>query len=407
MAHTTDGIAIRVDQVHKDFVLPHEKVNSIKSLFTGAAKRGGKHHKGGKETQHALRDISFEIKEGEFFGIVGRNGSGKSTLLKILAGIYQPTKGNVHTKGKLVPFIELGVGFNPELTGRENVYLNGALLGFSEKEIDKMYDDIVAFAELSRFMDQKLKNYSSGMQVRLAFSMAVRAQADILLIDEVLAVGDADFQKKCYEYFLELKAANKTVVFVSHDMEAVRRYCDRAILIDDSVLVTEDKADKVSEAYTKLFDSTVNYTEYGAKLADNASERWGNHMMTFTKIQVDESIKSYRPFSFTVTAEAKQDIDNVVFGFSIKNAAKEKLLGSNTEITRKPVKKLSKGQKTTFTCKLPNIFSSGTHYIDVALHTDNYGTVEYWQDAGRFMVINDYNSPYQVSPDVEITEKRS
>lgn len=402
-----DDIAVRVDKVSKDFILPHEKVNSIKGLFTGAAKRRGKRYKGGKETQHALRDISFEVKEGEFFGIVGRNGSGKSTLLKILAGIYQPTKGKVHTRGKLVPFIELGVGFNPELTGRENVYLNGALLGFSEKEVDKMYDDVVAFAELERFMDQKLKNYSSGMQVRLAFSMAVRAQADILLIDEVLAVGDADFQKKCYEYFLELKGAKKTVVFVSHDMEAVRRYCDRAILIDDSVLVVEDEAGKVSEAYTKLFDSTVNYTEYGSNLASGESERWGNRLATFTDVDIAESIKSYRPFNFKVTAEAKQDIDNVVFGFSIKNAAKEKLLGSNTEITKSYVKKLGKGEKITFTCKMPNIFSSGTHYIDVAMQTDAQGTIEYWQDAARFMVINDYNSPYQISPEIHITQKFS
>src|SRR6185312_8467854 len=185
------------------------------------------------ETQHALKDISFEVKKGEFFGIVGRNGSGKSTMLKILAGIYQPTKGGVQKSGKLVPFIELGVGFNPELSGRENVFLNGALLGFSRKEIAAMYDEIVAFAELEKFMDQKLKNYSSGMQVRLAFSIAIRAKSDILLIDEVLAVGDASFQQKCFDYFYKLKQDKRTVVFVSHDMGAVERFCDRAVLIDN------------------------------------------------------------------------------------------------------------------------------------------------------------------------------
>src|SRR5690606_31573026 len=150
------------------------------------------------EKQQVLKNISFEIKKGEFVGIVGRNGSGKSTLLKLLAGIYSPDKGSIEVNGKLVPFIELGVGFNPELTGRENVFLNGALLGFNRKEMQAMYKDIVEFAELERFMDQKLKNYSSGMQVRLAFSIAIRAQSDILLIDEVLAVGDAAFQQKCY-----------------------------------------------------------------------------------------------------------------------------------------------------------------------------------------------------------------
>src|ERR1700754_2262191 len=148
--------------------------------------------------KESLKDVSFSIQQAELFGIDGRHGRGKRTLLKMLAGIYQPTDGQIKIEGSLVPFIELGVGFNPELTGRENVYLNGAMLGFSEKEVDAMYDEIVAFAELERFMDQKLKNYSSGMQVRLAFSMATRSQADILLIDEVLAVGDADFQRKCF-----------------------------------------------------------------------------------------------------------------------------------------------------------------------------------------------------------------
>src|SRR5690606_7141480 len=151
------------------------------------------------EKQQVLKDINFEIKKGEFFGIVGRNGSGKSTLLKLLAGIYSPDSGHVQVNGKLVPFIELGVGFNPELTGRENVFLNGALLGFNRKEMESMYEEIVEFAELERFMDQKLKNYSSGMQVRLAFSIAIRAKADILVLDEVLAVGDEAFQKKCYQ----------------------------------------------------------------------------------------------------------------------------------------------------------------------------------------------------------------
>ncbi len=230
-----DELAIRVEGVNKSFVLPHERPNSVKSLFVSPFKSKLKNS---KEIQKSLTNISFSVKKGEFFGIVGRNGSGKSTLLKILAGIYQPNSGNVKITGRLVPFIELGVGFNPELTGRENVYLNGALLGFSPKEIDKKYDSIVDFAELERFMDQRLKNYSSGMQVRLAFSVAtILAESDILLIDEVLAVGDADFQRKCFNYFKKLKKDKKTVVFVSHDMDAVREYCDRALLIDDSKVV--------------------------------------------------------------------------------------------------------------------------------------------------------------------------
>lgn len=244
----TDNIAISVKNVSKDFKLPHEQNNSFKSIIVHPFRA-----RGTVEKQHALRDISFEVKKGEFFGILGRNGSGKSTLLKILAEIYVPTKGSVDVKGKLVPFIELGVGFNPELTGRENVYLNGALLGFSKKEIDHKYKDIVEFAELEDFMDQRLKNYSSGMQVRLAFSVATRAEADVLLIDEVLAVGDADFQRKCFNYFRSLKDSGKTVVFVTHDMVAVKDFCDRAILIEDSKMIFEGNADKTADEYLKLF----------------------------------------------------------------------------------------------------------------------------------------------------------
>jgi ABC-2 type transport system ATP-binding protein len=245
----SDEIAIRVEGVSKNFKLPHEKHSSVKSKIVHSFSRTK-----GYEVQHALKDISFEVKKGEFFGIIGRNGSGKSTLLKMLAGIYQPSEGKISISGKLVPFIELGVGFNPELTGRENVFLNGALLGFTNNEVAKMYDDIVDFAELEKFMDQKLKNYSSGMQVRLAFSMAVRAEADILLIDEVLAVGDADFQKKCFDYFRKLKSQHTTVVFVSHDMGAVREYCDRALLIENNEVQLIGATKKVASEYDSIFN---------------------------------------------------------------------------------------------------------------------------------------------------------
>lgn len=241
-----EDFAIKVENVSKIFRLPHEKTTSVKGAVVNFWQRDRTYEK-----QKALDDVSFEVKKGEFFGIVGRNGSGKSTLLKLLAGIYSPSSGQVHVRGKLTPFIELGVGFNPELTGRENVYLNGALLGFNRKEMAAMYDDIVKFAELKKFMDQKLKNYSSGMQVRLAFSIAIRAQSDILLIDEVLAVGDAAFQQKCFNYFEELKSSNRTVVFVTHDMSAVRRFCDRAIYIKDGLKTHEGLPDSIANEYTK------------------------------------------------------------------------------------------------------------------------------------------------------------
>ena len=243
MSKPTDDIAIKVQNVSKSFKLPHEQGNSIKSKLINFRKRGF-------EVQEALKDVSFEVKKGEFLGIVGRNGSGKSTLLKILSGIYEPTSGSVTVNGKLTPFIELGVGFNPELSGRDNVFLNGALLGFTRKQMEDMYEEIVEFAELERFMDQKLKNYSSGMQVRLAFSIAIRANTDILVLDEVLAVGDETFQRKCNEYFANVKRSRKTVVLVTHDMGSVRKFCDRAVLIRDGKVAVSGLPDVVADEYS-------------------------------------------------------------------------------------------------------------------------------------------------------------
>lgn len=242
---TNKKIAVKVEHVSKYFRLPTE---STKSLRTALVNRF-KGIKGYKE-QHVLKDINFEVEEGDFFGIVGRNGSGKSTLLKIISQIYVPEKGKVTVDGKLVSFIELGVGFNPELTGRENVYLNGAMLGFTTQEIDAMYDDIVDFAELREFMNQKLKNYSSGMQVRLAFSVAIKAQGDILILDEVLAVGDEAFQRKCNDYFLERKKSGKTTILVTHDMGAVKKYCNKAVLIEHGLV----------KAYGDPFDVANQYS---------------------------------------------------------------------------------------------------------------------------------------------------
>ena len=203
-----------------------------------------------------------------------------------MAGIYQPTKGSIQINGRLVPFIELGVGFNGELTGRDNVYLNGAMLGFSVKEVDAMYEGIVAFAELERFMDQKLKNYSSGMQVRLAFSLATHAEAEILLVDEVLAVGDADFQKKCFKYFRELKKQNKTVVFVSHDMSSVQEYCDRALLIEKSEIVIQGPVYDATTAYTRMFLEQ----EQTAQQLGERKKRWGNEQAKYTKASITPKI---------------------------------------------------------------------------------------------------------------------
>jgi ABC-2 type transport system ATP-binding protein len=262
-------VALTVKDVSKHFVLQHEKNTSVKSLLTSGLKRNKS-----STTHKALKKIDFTVNKGEFFGIVGRNGSGKSTLLKIIAGIYQPTSGTVKVHGRLVTFIELGVGFNAELTGRENVYLNGSLLGFTRKEIDDIYDSIVEFAELEEFMDQKLKNYSSGMQVRLAFSVAIQAKGDILILDEVLAVGDEAFQRKCDEYFKEIKKdSTKTIILVTHSMEAVRKFCDRAMMIRDGKIAIDGTPEDVANVYTQENFKTVKDEKDEKGHSDGLSDR--------------------------------------------------------------------------------------------------------------------------------------
>lgn len=260
---STPETVVRVEKVVKTFKIPTESSNGIKQKLINVLKG-----KRGYREFTPLKGISFEVNEGEFFGIVGRNGSGKSTLLKTIANIYTPTSGQVGVKGKLVPFIELGVGFNPELTGRENVFLNGALLGFSRDEIKAMYDEIVDFAEIRDFMDEKLKNYSSGMQVRLAFSIAIKAEGDILLLDEVLAVGDEAFQRKCFDYFEKLKNEKKTVILVTHDMGAVQRFCTRAMMIEDGKIKKIGKPIDVADIYR---EDNIESSAHQAKGDDKKS----------------------------------------------------------------------------------------------------------------------------------------
>ncbi len=246
------GIAIKVENVYKSFRIPHERNSSLKSAAINLFKKK-------KYTRYeAAKGISFEVKRGEFLGVIGRNGCGKSTMLKMLAGIYVPEKGKITIDGTLSPFLELGVGFNPELSARDNVYLNGVILGLTRKEIDEKFDEIIKFSELEEFVDQKLKNFSSGMQVRLAFSVAIHAHADILLIDEVLAVGDVNFQRKCFNVFKELKASGKTIVFVSHSMDMVEKFCDRVLVFEKAEIAFDGGAQEAAIEYLKLQSQSID-----------------------------------------------------------------------------------------------------------------------------------------------------
>jgi ABC-type polysaccharide/polyol phosphate transport system ATPase subunit len=224
-----NDVAVSVAGLSKAFKVPMERRNRLREHMVNLFRSPG------YRRLEALKGVDIEVRSGEFFGIIGRNGSGKSTLLKIIAGIYQPTQGKVKISGRLSPFIELGVGFNPELTARDNVFLNGAILGLDRKDVAAQFDEIIGFAELEEFVDQKLKNFSSGMLVRLAFSVAIRAHADILLIDEVLAVGDFEFQQKCYGVFRRMKAEGKTIIFVSHDLGSINEFSDRVLILDHGI----------------------------------------------------------------------------------------------------------------------------------------------------------------------------
>jgi ABC-type polysaccharide/polyol phosphate transport system ATPase subunit len=243
---TAAPLAVDSRRVSKAFRLPHQHYSTLKerALHPFASRS--------YDTLQALADVSFDIRSGEFYGIVGRNGSGKSTLLKCIAGIYAIDAGTLLVEGRLSPFIELGVGFNPDLTARDNVLVNAIMLGLSRREAKRRFDEIIAFAELEDFVDLKLKNYSSGMSIRLGFSVAIQVDAEILLVDEVLAVGDASFQRKCYDEFGRMRDAGKTIVFVTHDMGAVERFCDRAMLLEKGHVLEIGEPDHISRRYTEV-----------------------------------------------------------------------------------------------------------------------------------------------------------
>ncbi len=391
--------AIEVAGVSKSFHLPHERTATLKGTFLNVVKL---HRNRSIEIQHVLDDISFSVKPGEFLGVVGRNGSGKSTLLKILAGIYQPTRGRIEVGGRLVPFIELGVGFNGELSGRDNVYLNGALLGFSKAEMDKMYQSIVEFAELEKFMDQKLKNYSTGMQVRLAFSVAIRAEADILLIDEVLAVGDASFQRKCFEYFKSLKKNRKTVVFVSHNMGAIREFCNRALLLEEGEVKAIGKADSVASKYGQLFIDGDTPAEIPKA---KGGKRWGNGGIKI--IEVKPSLSDDHVI-IRVRAKVSHPLGGVVYGVHIVGQDGIEITAMNNRMIQQPdLNDLSKGDNVAFEWKILNIFNDGKYSVTLTLVDESGIALDWFTEAASFRIKRLERSTTAVLPPVVVTHRIS
>ncbi len=307
--------AVVVDRLHKTFRLPRRRYSTLKERALHPFRSSI------YDELRAVDDFSLEVGRGEFFGIVGRNGSGKSTLLKCLAGIYRPDSGTIDIDGRLSPFIELGVGFNPDLTARDNVVLNAIMLGLTPAQARARFDEIIAFAELEEFIDLPLKNYSSGMSVRLAFAVTVEVDADVLLIDEVLAVGDAAFQQKCFEQFEHLKRAGKTIVLVTHDMSAVERFCDRALLMDRGRILALGEAHEIALAYNEL-----NFGRLVSPEADGA-ERYGDHAAAEIKTAWFESDTGERitnlaqgePCTMCADVLFHAPVEDPIFAFHLRN----------------------------------------------------------------------------------------
>lgn len=346
------NIAISVKDIYKDFILPQSKNSTFKQTFVNIVKKNK------KVTQRVLNGVSFDINKGDFFGIVGRNGSGKSTLLKLIAGVYTPTSGSIDISGILTPFIELGVGFNPELSGKDNVFLNGALLGFNRKQMEAMYGEIVEFAELEPFMDQKLKNYSSGMQVRLAFSIAIKAQGDILLLDEVLAVGDEAFQKKCYAYFANLKKQKKTVALVTHSMDIVQQFCNKAMLIENGNIKEIGNPLEISQKYKELF---MKKEQKGIKNGDTVKNK-------DIEIKIDYKNEN-NILKFDIITESKTDISSSAFVFLISRSNGERVYRWASDIN--DLGDLDFNKKFKFHLELEDIFPVDSYCVGVSIVNKN------------------------------------
>ena len=370
--------AVVVDGVSKSFRIPREHVHTLKERALHPLRRSG------HDTLHAVNSVSFAVNRGEFFGVVGRNGSGKSTLLKCLAGIYTTDQGRIYVDGRLSTFIELGVGFNPDLAARDNVMLNATMLGLSPREARRRFDEIIAFAELEEFTELKLKNYSSGMMVRLAFSVMVHVDAEILLIDEVLAVGDAAFQQRCYEEFERIRRDGTTVIFVTHDMAAVQRFCDRAILLERGHLVDSGDPREVGLHYLRLnFDEDARAAEAGgdgvahrpekgpvrqgsgeAEILDGWFEDEGGRRTTM--------LEAPERCAWVMRCRFNERVDEPRFGIGITNLQGDVVIALDDRHLD-PVGSFEAGQEAEVRMEFPNVLAPGRYDVSPSISKAHSG----------------------------------
>ncbi len=360
-----------VDRVSKAFRRPTEQTHTLKERALHPRRRAK------NESFAALKDVSFSIERGEFFGIVGRNGSGKSTLLKCLAGIYGVDTGRIWTLGRLSPFIELGVGFNPDLPAYDNVVTNGIMLGLSPREARARFDQVLDFAELQEFRELKLKNYSSGMYVRLAFSVAIQVSADLLLIDEVLAVGDAAFQQKCFDVFNRLRDEGRTIVFVTHDMGSVTRFCSRALLLERGHVVTIGEPEEVANLYLALnFNRDPSDSAAEANPNDHllAAEWSGSHAARILDAWLedpdgirDTAVAQGTKLRFRAAAEFYETVEDPAFTVEFEDPWGTKMLVATTLIDVERSGRFEAGETAVFTVEFDNRLAPGEYYPTVAL----------------------------------------
>jgi len=365
-------VIIEARDVGKTFRIPQQRVDTLKERALHPFRVGT------DRELRALRGVSFDVHQGEFFGIVGRNGSGKSTLLKIMSSIYRADAGKIRMAGRLAPFIELGVGFNPELTSRENVVLNGVMMGLSRREARARLDAVLDFAELRDFVDLKLKNYSSGMMVRLAFAVMVEADADIMLVDEVLAVGDASFAQKCMDVFRAKRESGRTVVLVTHDMATVQGFCDRAMLLHDGELRYIGDAEEAALRYFRLNFGGSGDAHAGPGGVPDVNVRVVDAWLENRDGARVENVEQGEPIALGVVFEARHPLEGPVFGFHFLDADGVTLFGFNATLDREP-DRLAPGERVRISGRIENPLLPGRYFVscwisrnrtqgDLALH---------------------------------------
>lgn len=374
-------VALDVASVGKQFEIPHERMITLKQRVLHPRGRG-------HDVLKALDDVSFDVQRGEFFGVVGRNGSGKSTLLKCVAGIYVPDSGEIRVRGKLSAFIELGVGFDAEMTARDNVILNATLLGLTPTDAAERFDEIIAFAELEDFVDMKLKNYSSGMQVRLAFSVAVHVSADVLLIDEVLAVGDAAFQQKCLDTFEEMRQNGRTIVLVTHDMGMVEKLCDRAALIDDGELIVVGEPKVVAREYLKRNFERMQSSQTGD---DN---RWGDGAASIEScvLEDDNGAAVERAgqgdwVNARIRVKFNEPMDRPIFGLSVLDDRGENIFLTNTDWSEIDTQAYGSGDEVEFKVRFENRLEEGQYHLSPAVAYRSGLQIADWRDRFAHLLV--------------------